>query len=146
MVCRQLQTSLLEDRLNGVVPGPEILQLAELTAKSSEIRSHVIEVTASLKGSRRIVNTDKFYTLCLLMESLRAIGLYGRGTVRTSSKHFPHFTMIKPGDTKPRGYMKQGVCLEQHIVAASWVDGSIVNIVSNADASTLIHSVPTHRQ
>lgn len=32
--------------------------------------------------------------------------------------------------------MKQGVCLANHIVAASWIDGSILNIVSNADAST----------
>lgn len=82
-------SSDLVDRLDGVVPHPEIHRHADLTAKSSEIRSHVMEVTASLKGSSRIVNTDNFYTSCLLLESLRTVGLYGRGTVRSSSKHFP---------------------------------------------------------
>ncbi|GMF45511.1 unnamed protein product [Phytophthora fragariaefolia] len=58
------------------------------------------------------------------------------GSIMTwRSWHFPHFTMTLKGDNKPRGFMKQGVCLDKHIVAASWVDGSIVNIVSNADAS-----------
>lgn len=33
--------------------------------------------------------------------------------------------------------MKQGVCTEKHIVAASWVDGSVVNVVSNADSSAV---------
>ncbi|OWY95242.1 Transposase [Phytophthora megakarya] len=103
-----------------------IVLLQKLTEKSSEIRSHVLELTASLHGSRRIVNTDNFYTSCLLLESLRAVGMFGRGTVRGGSTHFPRFTMISEKDKKPRGFMKQGVCVENHIVAASWVDGSIV--------------------
>ncbi|GMF45559.1 unnamed protein product [Phytophthora fragariaefolia] len=129
-------SSLLDDRMDGVVPQYEVLQLAKLTEKSSDVRSHVMEVTSSLNESSRIINTDNFYTSCLLLESLRSVGLYGRGTVRKSSKHFPHFTMIRKSDAKPRGFIKQGVCLEKHIVAASWVDGSIVNVVSNADASS----------
>lgn len=61
--------------------------------------------------------------------------MYGRGTVRSSSKHYPRYTMIQGSDELARGAMKQGVCVAKHIVAASWVDGSIVNVVSNADDS-----------
>ncbi|GMF53625.1 unnamed protein product [Phytophthora fragariaefolia] len=43
--------------------------------------------------------------------------------------------MIQGSDELARGAMKQGVCVAKHIVAASRVDGSIVNIVSNADNS-----------
>lgn len=128
-------SSDLNDRLDNVVSATEIERISALTKHSSEIRKHVIEVTSSLEGSRRIVNTDNFYTSCLLLESLRTLGLYCRGTVRASSKHFPRFTMIESSDRMERGCMKQGVCLEKHIVAASWVDGSIVNVVSNADDS-----------
>jgi hypothetical protein len=129
-------SSRMEDRLDGVVSAPEIARLAATTEKSSDIRTHVLEVTYGLQSSRRIVNTDNFYTSCLLLESLRSVGLFGRGTVRSASKHFPHFTMLQTSDRKERGSMKQGVCVDKHIVAASWVDGSIVNIVSNADPST----------
>nr|AAV92925.1 transposase [Phytophthora infestans] len=127
-------SSDLKNRLANVISPAEIDRLAALTEKSSEIRKHVIEVTNSLRGSRRVVNTDNFYTSCLLLESLRTVGLYGRGTVRSSSKHFPRYTMVGSTDTK-RGTMKQGVCVEKHIVAASWVDGSVVNVISNADDS-----------
>ncbi|GMF31484.1 unnamed protein product [Phytophthora fragariaefolia] len=136
-VCFKLHCfSKLGDRMDGVIPRTEVQKLAELITNSSEIHSHVMEVVSSLKGSSGIVNTDNFYPSCLLLEILRSIGLYERGTVRTSSKHFPHFTMIRKVYAKPRGYLKQGLYLEKHIVAASWVDGSIMNVVSNADAST----------
>ncbi|GMF55650.1 unnamed protein product [Phytophthora fragariaefolia] len=45
--------------------------------------------------------------------------------------------MIRKKDEKSRCYMKQGVCTAKHIAAASWVDGSIVNVISNADASNI---------
>ncbi|GMG16985.1 unnamed protein product [Phytophthora fragariaefolia] len=70
-------SSTIDDRMDGVIPHQDIWHHADLTAMSSDIRSHVMEVTTSLKGYCRI------------------------------------------------------------LVAASWVDGSIVNVVSNADASNV---------
>ncbi|KAJ8571617.1 hypothetical protein ON010_g5217 [Phytophthora cinnamomi] len=84
----------------------------------------------------RVVNTDYYYTSYQLLEMLRVFGLYGRGTTRESSKHFPRCVMISKSDDLPRGSIKQAVSQANKIVAASWVDGSIVNIVSNADTST----------
>lgn len=127
--------SNLEDRLDGVLPTSDRTSIAELTKHSSDVRSHVIEVTASLRGTRRVVNTDNFYTSCLLLESIGSIGLYGRGTVRQTSQLFPKYTIIEAKHDTDRGRMNQGVCVEKHIVAASWVDGAVVSIVSNADSS-----------
>ncbi|GMF56943.1 unnamed protein product [Phytophthora fragariaefolia] len=127
----------LESRLEGVLPRSEITSIAELTKESSGVRSHVIAVTASMKGTLRVVNTDNFYTSCLLLESLRSIGLYCRGTVRQTSQLFPKYTMIEAKHDTDRGQMKQGVSVEKHIVVASWVKGAVVNIVSNADSSDI---------
>ncbi|GMF48724.1 unnamed protein product [Phytophthora fragariaefolia] len=43
--------------------------------------------------------------------------------------------MIQGSDELARGATKQGACIAKRIVAASWVDGSIVNVVFNADGS-----------
>ncbi|GMF35571.1 unnamed protein product [Phytophthora fragariaefolia] len=128
-------SSELAERLTNVISAVEMERISAITKKSSDIRTHVFEVTSMLKGSRRIVNTDNFYTSCLLLESLRTLGLYGRGTVRSSSKHFPCYAMLTDNDARERGCMRQEVCIDKHIVATSWVDGSIVKVISNADDS-----------
>ena len=129
-------SSTITERLAGVLPSNEVARLEAATQFSAEVRKHVIEVTRPLHFTNRVVNTDNFYTSCQLLESMRLYGLYCRGTVRENSKHFPRRFMISKKDKMPRGSMKQGVNLRHGIVAASWVDGSVVNIVSNADPST----------
>ncbi|GMF15665.1 unnamed protein product [Phytophthora fragariaefolia] len=128
-------SSELSERLTNVVTAAELERISAITKKSSDIRTHVLEATSMFNGPRRIVNTGNFYTSCLLLESLRTIGLYGRGTVRSSSKYFPRYAMLTDNDARERGCMRQEVCIDKHIVAASWVDGSIVNVISNADDS-----------
>ncbi|KAF4149636.1 hypothetical protein GN958_ATG01164, partial [Phytophthora infestans] len=46
------------DRMDGVAPQQAILRHADLIANASGTRSHVMEVTASLKGSCRIINEE----------------------------------------------------------------------------------------
>jgi len=127
--------SNLEDRLDGVVSSSEAQKLKKRLHHSSEIRKHVLEVTRPLHGSKRIVNTDNFYTSVQLLMSLREAGMYGRGTVRENSKHFPKAHMFHKKANEPRGSFMQGVSSSSDIIAASWMDGNAVNIVSNADAS-----------
>jgi hypothetical protein len=70
---------------------------------------------------------------------MKVYGLYGRGTIRQDSKHAPKCFMFPKSkaerDKLDRGASRQGVCRQFGIVAASWVDNAIVNIVSNADDS-----------
>ncbi|KAG6947624.1 hypothetical protein JG688_00015455, partial [Phytophthora aleatoria] len=81
-------------------------------------------------------NIDNFYTSWQLLETLRLFKLYNRENIRENSKHYPKCAMIPKSDKLPRGSMKQAVREALKIVAASWVAGSIVNIVSNADMSS----------
>ncbi|OWZ05139.1 Transposase, partial [Phytophthora megakarya] len=84
----------------------------------------------------RILNTDNYYTSVQLLEVLRIKGLYARGTVREGSKHFPKHTTLDKNSAS-RGDYRPGVSSEHGFVAASWWDGSLVQMVSNADASSL---------
>jgi Transposase IS4 len=127
----------MEDRLQGVVSTEEAHQLEEDLQHSSAVRSLVLEVVAPLRGSKRIVNTDNFYTSVQLLLSLKKEGLYGRGTVRENSAHFPKAHMFAKNIDRPRGSSIQGVSNTGRIVAASWKDGTTVNVISNADSSTM---------
>ena len=124
------------ERLSGVVSDDTITSLTEATKHSAEVRKHVIEATLPLHHTRRIVNTDNFYTSVQLLEAMKVQGLYCRGTIREASKHAPKCFMLSKKDKLERGTMRQGVNIQNNIVAASWVDGSVVNIISNADDSS----------
>jgi Transposase IS4 len=126
----------LDRRLDGVIDGNEIENFREATKTSTLIRKHVLEVVMPVNYSNRIVNTDNFYTSVQLLEALRVVGLYGRGTIRSDSKYGPKFLMMKKNDNMVRGSMRQGVDVNHKMVGVSWCDGSIVNILSTADAST----------
>jgi hypothetical protein len=127
----------MQERLRGVIDDQSAEALALATKISNQIRKYVLEVTYPIHQSRRIVNTDNYYTSCLLLEALKVVGLYGRGTIRENSKHAPKCFMFSKKDKVERGSMRQGVDLQNKIVAASWMDGNVVNIVSNADASSV---------
>jgi hypothetical protein len=130
-------SSGIGERLGGVVSGETIQSLNDATRKSLEVRKHVIEVTLPLHQSKRIVNTDNYYTSCQLLEALKVLGLYCRGTIRENSKFAPKCFMLSKKDKFERGTYRQGVDIKHKIVGASWWDGSVVNIISNADASTI---------
>jgi len=125
------------DRLGGNYTEGEIRDHEAATIASKDVRKHVLEVTMPIFGSKRIVNTDNYYTSCQLLEALRVKGLYGRGTIRENSKFGPKCFMLSKTDKAERGAFRQGVELKHRIVGASWADGSVVDIVSNADASTV---------
>jgi uncharacterized Rmd1/YagE family protein len=90
------------------------------------------ELVEPIINTKRVVNTDNYYTSTQLLELLRLKGLYGRGTVRKQSAHFPRCIQLTKAQAE-RGEGAQAVCGEYGIVAASWADASVVNIVSNAD-------------
>jgi hypothetical protein len=110
---------------------------AEEMADMSNIRKIVMEVVAPLANTKRIVNTDNYYSSVQLLTLLRVKGLYGRGTIRAKSKHYPASFMISKKDKHPRGTMRIAVSKAHKIVVGSWVDGNVVNIVSNADDSSV---------
>lgn len=129
-------SSTMKARLCGVMTDKSLSEVEERLQFSSEIRRHALEVTQSLHGTKRIVNTDNFYTSVQLLLSLKEVGLYGRGTVRENSKHFPKVHMFSKRSGEERGAIMQGVSSSGKMVAASWMDGNAVNIISNAEAST----------
>jgi hypothetical protein len=127
--------SVMEDRLDGVLGPSQTRSLSDKLQYSSAVRQIVLEVTRPLHHTGRIVNTDNFYTSVQLLLSLRDVGLYGRGTVRESSAHFPKAHAFGKRSKEPRGSSLQGVSASGQMVAASWMDGSTVNIISSADGS-----------
>jgi len=127
----------LDQRLLGVKTAEEIRLQKDKNKFSSAVRDIVLEVTESLQGSKRIVNTDNFYSSVILLNTLKNVGLYGRGTVKATSAHFPKAHMLSKQSDEARGSSLQGVCTAAGIVAASWKDGTTVNVISNADPSSM---------
>ncbi|GMF26761.1 unnamed protein product [Phytophthora fragariaefolia] len=125
----------MSDRLHGVTTPVEEQALSDELASSSSIRKCVLEVVRPLHHTRRIINSDNYYTSVQLLEALRLKGLYARGTVRKTSAHFPRHVVLEKKDG-PRRTSRQGVSMDRNTVAASWYDSSIMTVVSNADAST----------
>ena len=113
-------------------------EFMEEVQQSSTIRALVLEVTRPIHDTKRIVNTDNYYTSVQLLEALRLKGLYGRGTCRENSRHFFKGVQIAKKDKYSRGVSFQAVCKDHKMVAASWVDANVVNIVSNADESRFV--------
>jgi len=129
--------SELAERQRGVMSPNTIRQLEVDTEFSSTVRGIVLEVVKRLEGTKRIVNTDNFYTSVALLRSLKHFGMYGRGTVKESSAHFPKAHMFSKKSNEPRGSSLQGVCSTERVIAASWRDGTTVNVISNADPSSM---------
>ncbi|GMF62057.1 unnamed protein product [Phytophthora fragariaefolia] len=127
----------IADRLKGVIDAAEVQALSQELEEVSKIRQHVLEMVQPMFGSNRVVNMDNYYASVQLLQGLRLKGLYGRGTIRMNSKHFPGHTMLDKDDKCVRGEMRQAVSREYGMVAASWCDGNIVHMVSNADASSV---------
>ncbi|KAE9285840.1 hypothetical protein PR003_g26474 [Phytophthora rubi] len=124
------------DRLGGVV-GHDVAQSLRVEFdKVSKIRQHVLEVMRPLFGTKRIVNMDNYYTSVQLLQELKLKGLYGRGTIKSNSKHFPRHTILDDKNCS-RGDIRQAISQDYSMIAASWCDGDVVNMVSNADASTI---------
>jgi hypothetical protein len=123
-------------RIDGVVGDAEARSLRDEFDKVSKIRQHVLEVVRPFFGTKRIVNMDNYYTSVQLLQALELKGLYGRGTIKANSKHFPRHTIL---DEKKctRGDLRQAISYDYSMVAASWCDGDVVNMVSNADPSTI---------
>ncbi|GMF19049.1 unnamed protein product [Phytophthora fragariaefolia] len=124
------------NRLGGVVDPLEAQSLREELNVVSKIRQHVLEVTRPLFGTNRIINMDIYYTSIQLLQELRLKGLYGRGTIRATSKHFPFHTILHKDDCV-RGEYRQAVSHDHSILAASWCDGNVVNLVSNAESTKI---------
>ncbi|KAG2760590.1 hypothetical protein PC129_g4221 [Phytophthora cactorum] len=136
------------DRLSGVVDQVEAQNLREELEDVSKIRQHVLEVARPLFGTKRIVNMDNYYTSVQLLQELRLKGLYGCGTIRANSKHFPAHTILYKDDCT-RGDYRQAVSHDHSMLAASWCNGNVANLVSNSDCThvtTVTRMVGTEKQ
>ena len=130
-------SSTLQHRLDGVVSSNEIADFTQEIEATSETRKAVLECVRPFFGSHRVINMDNYYTSVQLLEALRLKGLYARGTVRAnSSKHFPRHVILSKEDHCQRGDYRMVVSASTQTLAASWCDGSIVCMISNADPST----------
>uniref|UniRef100_H3GQV3 PiggyBac transposable element-derived protein domain-containing protein n=1 Tax=Phytophthora ramorum TaxID=164328 RepID=H3GQV3_PHYRM len=107
------------ERLAGVTTQAEAQALSDELAVSSSMRQCVLEVVRPVYGTRRIINSDNYYTSVQLLDAMRLKGLYGRGTVRKSSAHFPRHVVIEKKDCT-RGTYRQAVSADRNTVAASW--------------------------
>jgi len=85
-------------RLEGTQAAGVVERLKKEMEYVAEVRKHVLEVTEPAYKSNRIVNMDNYYTSPKLLFSLKSVGLYGRGTVRKSSQHFPKFIILNDKD------------------------------------------------
>ncbi|GMF44924.1 unnamed protein product [Phytophthora fragariaefolia] len=123
------------DRWDGIVGFEEDWALSEEFDQVSKIRQHVQEVMRPFYATNRIVNMDNYYTSVQLLQELELKGLYGRGTIRANSKHFPRHTMLDESKCSC-GDSLQAISIDYSMNAASWCDGDVVNMLTNADPST----------
>ncbi|GMF56265.1 unnamed protein product [Phytophthora fragariaefolia] len=114
------QRSDVMHRLGGVINQSEAQSLSDQLAKleKAKIRQHVLEVTRPLYGTNRIVNMDDYYTSIQLLQGLHLKGLYGRGTVRSKSKHYPIHSILPEADCV-RGDYRQSVSHNHSMLAVS---------------------------
>lgn len=115
-------------------------QFADEVSVCSDMRKLVLELCQPLFNSKRIINMDNLYGSPQLFEQLYLKGLYGRGTMRMNRQHVPSHLVFSRRDLAkyPRGSYRIGVCsvgVNRPLVFASWLDGSVVNVLSNADSS-----------
>lgn len=124
-------------------------QFSEETSACSDMRKLVLELCQPIFSTRRIINMDNLYGSAQLFEQLYVKGLYARGTARMNRRHAPQHLTFTKRDLKvyPRGSFRFGVCAEgvnRPIVFASWIDGSVVNIMSNVDSTELSEVTRTY--
>ncbi|RLO06613.1 hypothetical protein DYB28_008520, partial [Aphanomyces astaci] len=81
---------------------------------------------------------DNWYSSVQLCMTLSNMGLYCRGTVRGNRAHNPRFGMFDKKQVKSvqRGSSLVSVARDQGIIAVSWLDGTVVNLLSTADSTT----------
>ncbi|RHY76260.1 hypothetical protein DYB34_011928 [Aphanomyces astaci] len=106
--------------------------------KPSALRQHVIDITKQWEGSHRVINMDNWYSSVQLCLTLLKMGMYCRGTVRSNRAHNPRFGMFDKKQIKSvmRGSSLVSVATSLGIIAVSWLDGTVVNMLSTADATT----------
>ncbi|KAF0728663.1 hypothetical protein Ae201684_013621 [Aphanomyces euteiches] len=106
--------------------------------KPSALRQHVIDITKQWEGSHRVINLDDWYSSVQLCLTLLKMGLYCRGTVRSNRAHNPRFGMFDKKQIKSvmHGSSLVSVATSLGIIAVSWLDGTVVNMLSTADATT----------
>ncbi|RHY57596.1 hypothetical protein DYB34_001834 [Aphanomyces astaci] len=85
-----------------------------------------------------LINMDNWYSSVQLCMTLSNMGLYCRGTVRGNRAHNPRFGMFDKKQVKSvqRGSSLVSVARDQGIIAVSWLDGTVVNLLSTADSTT----------
>lgn len=71
-----------------------------------------------------------------LLQDLCLKGLYARGTIRDNSKHYPAHTILHKNDCTREDY-RQAVSHDHSMFAASWCDGNVVKMVTNADSPAI---------
>lgn len=125
----------VSDRLHGVATESEIVELRGELNTLAVVRGQVMEVVRPLYYTNRVINADNYYMSVQLLSALGLKGLYGRGTVRCNSVHFPKHVILKKSECI-RGTYRQAVSSAHQITAVSWFDSAVVKMVSNADNST----------
>jgi hypothetical protein len=87
-----------------------------------------------LKGSKRVVYCDRYYTTVGLFLQLMDIGLYAVGTIKTNMKGFPDEIVMKKSRKIIRGTSKSMTAMTARgpILALSWMDCKPVHMISTA--------------
>ena len=126
----------IKERLSGLASDAESAAFKAEIQVCSDVRKCVLEVIRPFFHTKRVVNTDNYYTSVQLLQALKLKGLYARGTVRSTSKHFPKHVLLEK-DHCARGDYRMAVSSDYATLAASWCDGNVVAMISNADASVV---------
>ena len=97
----------------------------------------VTDLCRSYKGSGRVINMDNLYTSPLVFLKLKEMGLYARGTVRTTRKYLPRFIKYLKKDTKhlKRGSYQYAVNEPSGMSMHCWNDNHPVHVLSTADST-----------
>jgi hypothetical protein len=80
---------------------------------------------------------DNWYTSVQMCTTLSRIGLNCRGTIRANRALNPACILYSKQEARnlPRGSFRTAVSHQHRLVACSWLDGNVVNVLSTADSS-----------
>ena len=92
-----------------------------------------------VKGTGVVVNMDNYFSSPESFIRLKEMGVYARGTFRTTKKYLPQFIKFSKAETEklPRGCFRLATNAKHNLSCYAWNDNSPVHVLSSADGTEM---------
>jgi len=124
------------DAFSSGLPPAENSNEDDLGQSTSVLNQLIIDMTSPLHGTGHTVNFNNYYASPSAAIELLKRKVYCRGTLRLNRKLLPKYVQFTKADARQpnaRGSSKVAVNRKYGLVAAGWLDGNPVHVISSAD-------------